>query len=82
MRTAATDMRAPPVAGNSAGDLAGAEDECRAIAPALGTSALTGMQCTRAAIDAALQTGPLDIMHLALHGRGDVQRGAPADGRV
>lgn len=78
-------QRVPPwpastclVAGDSAGDLRGAEAECRSVAHELGASAFTGERCTREAIEAALAAGPLDIVHLAVHGRGDAQRGARA----
>ncbi|MCZ2290414.1 MAG: CHAT domain-containing protein [Burkholderiales bacterium] len=78
LRASSSDAVLNLVAGNSAGDLPGAEDECRSIAVRLGVEALTGQGCTRAAIDSAMQAGPLDIVHLAVHGRGDVQRGARA----
>ncbi len=78
LRAAPLRSEACLVAGNSAGDLSGAEFECQAVARVLGTSALTGARCTRAALEAALQGGPLDIVHLAVHGRGDAQHGARA----
>jgi tetratricopeptide (TPR) repeat protein len=76
------------VAGDSAGDLVFAAHECQRIAPGLGTQALLGPRCTRQAIEGALRGAELDIVHLALHGRGDARHGgraslllAGADGR-
>lgn len=66
------------VAGNSAQDLPGAEGECRAVAATLGATAHTGAACTSDALQAALRGGMLDIVHLALHGRGDAARGVRA----
>jgi hypothetical protein len=66
------------VAGNSAADLPGAEAECQAVARMLGVRALTGADCTREALEAALHGGALDIVHLAVHGRGDPLRGGRA----
>jgi CHAT domain-containing protein len=37
-----------------------------------------GRQCTRVAIESALRGGDCDIVHLAVHGRGDVRRGGRA----
>lgn len=73
---ARTAARAVFVAGNSRGDLPGAEIECHAVAAIHGVSALTGRTCTRAALEAALDSGPLDIVHLAVHGRGNPRRGS------
>ncbi len=78
LRAAPLQSEACLVAGNSGGDLGGAERECQVVAKELGTTALTGAHCTREALDAALQAGPLDIVHLAVHGRGDTQHGARA----
>jgi CHAT domain-containing protein len=78
LRAAPLQSGACLVAGDSAGDLYGAEGECQDVAAALGTTALTGARCTRAALEAALQSGPLDVVHLAVHGRGDTQHGARA----
>ncbi|MEO7072210.1 MAG: CHAT domain-containing protein, partial [Rhodanobacter sp.] len=78
LRAARMQSRACLVAGNSAGDLHGAESECAAVANELGTTALTGARCSRAALETALQSGPLDIVHLAVHGRGDTQQGVRA----
>lgn len=63
------------VAGDSRGDLPQAAAECRIVAKALGTKPLIRSDCTQAAIETALQQGDLDVVHLALHGRGDVRRG-------
>jgi tetratricopeptide (TPR) repeat protein len=66
------------VAGNSASDLPGAEAECQAVAAMLRTRALTGPRCQREAVESILRSGHFDIVHLALHGRGDAQRGGRA----
>jgi CHAT domain-containing protein len=66
------------IAGNSRRDLPGAEAECQAIANLYNVRALTGADCTRAALEAALASGPLDIVHLAVHGRGNPLRGGQA----
>ena len=66
------------VAGDSRHDLPGAKDECEAIARLYGVTALTGSACTRAALEAALDAGPLDIVHLAVHGRANPQMGGQA----
>lgn len=66
------------VAGDSRGDLPGAEAECREIAGLYGVRALTGQACTKAALLGALRAGPLDVVHLALHGRGNPHRGVQA----
>ena len=67
------------VAGDSRGDLPYAAEECAVVAEALGTAALVGTDCTRAAIEAALTAdGELDVVHLAVHGRGDTRRGGRA----
>jgi CHAT domain-containing protein/tetratricopeptide (TPR) repeat protein len=68
------------VAGNSCGDLPYAEDECNDVANELGTKPpLLREKCTRSAIEEVLkEAGELDIVHLALHGRGDVRRGGRA----
>src|SRR5262249_37895219 len=63
------------VAGDSRGDLPHAAAECREVAALLGTSPLIGQQCTRGAIEAELRSRSLDIVHLAMHGRGDPRRG-------
>ena len=68
------------VAGDSCGDLPlpFAAAECAEVAAALGVKPLVGPQCSRAAIEAKLQAGALDVVHLALHGRGDASRGGRA----
>lgn len=66
------------VAGDSRGDLPHASEECKQVATALGSKPLVGPNCTRAAIEEVLRAGELDVIHLALHGRGDVRRGGRA----
>ena len=66
------------VAGDSDGTLPGARDECIAVGAALGSSPLLGPACTVEAVAAALGGGRLDVIHLALHGRGDSARGGRA----
>ncbi|HWZ72684.1 MAG TPA: CHAT domain-containing protein [Casimicrobiaceae bacterium] len=66
------------VAGDSRADLPHAAAECAAVASALGTTPLLQQQCTRSAIEQALRAGELDVVHLAVHGRGDVRRGGRA----
>ncbi len=66
------------VAGDSRGDLPHAAVECREIAKALNTKPLLGSDCTRTAIEEALCAGEFDVVHLSLHGRGDVRRGGRA----
>jgi len=63
------------VAGDSRGDLPYANAECVYVAAAVNTRPLLGLECTRSAVEAALQQGDFDIVHLAVHGRGDVRRG-------
>lgn len=75
--------RRPPVgrslvAGDSNGDLPYAAAECAQVAAALGNKPLVGPQCTRAAIETELRAGELDVVHIALHGRGDARRGGRA----
>ncbi len=66
------------VAGDSRGDLPHAAAECREVATILGSEPLLGAECTRAALEERLQSGEFDVVHLALHGRGDGQRGGRA----
>ena len=66
------------VAGDSRGDLPFAAAECAEVASALGDTPLVGPQCSRSAIEAKLRAGELDVVHLALHGRGDALRGGRA----
>ena len=66
------------IAGDSRGDLTGAADECNDIARLYGVAARTRGACTRAALEAALDAGPLDIVHFAVHGRGNPLHGGQA----
>jgi CHAT domain-containing protein/tetratricopeptide (TPR) repeat protein len=65
------------VAGDSSKDapLPGAHRECEAIAQALDTIPALGPECTVSALHDALRDGPLDVLHLAVHGLGDRARG-------
>jgi tetratricopeptide (TPR) repeat protein len=66
------------VAGNSAGDLPGAQQECEVVADKLGAELLAGDQCTVEGVSDALKSAPdsrLDVVHLAVHGRADARRG-------
>jgi CHAT domain-containing protein/tetratricopeptide (TPR) repeat protein len=65
------------VAGNSKGDLPGAQQECEVVADLLGAELLVGDECTLAGISDALKSAPtrLDVVHLAVHGRADPRRG-------
>jgi CHAT domain-containing protein/tetratricopeptide (TPR) repeat protein len=65
------------VGGDSRGDLPHAAAECRDVAALLSIPACVGADCSRAAIESALHERP-DIVHLAVHGRGDPKRGARA----
>lgn len=66
------------VAGNSRNDLPYAAAECAEVATLLDTKPIVGSDCTRAAIEEALRAGEFDVVHLALHGRGDGRRGGRA----
>jgi CHAT domain-containing protein len=66
------------VAGDSDGTLPWAQAECIAVAAALGTEPLLGPACTFEAVAAALAGDRLDVIHLAVHGRGDSTRGGRA----
>jgi tetratricopeptide (TPR) repeat protein len=66
------------VAGDSDGTLPGAEQECIEVAAALATEPLLGPDCTFEAVASALSGDRLDIIHLAVHGRGDSTRGGRA----
>jgi CHAT domain-containing protein/tetratricopeptide (TPR) repeat protein len=66
------------VAGDSRSDLPHAAAECKEVATTLGNKPLVGPECTRVAVEEALQGGKFDVVHLALHGRGDVWRGGRA----
>jgi CHAT domain-containing protein/tetratricopeptide (TPR) repeat protein len=63
------------VAGDSNGDLPGAAEECAIVAESLHSVPLTRQACTRAALEKALRDDHPDIVHLALHGRGDARLG-------
>lgn len=63
------------VAGDSRDDLPGANAECLEIAGLLETEAALASKCTVSALHAALVGGPLDVLHLAVHGIGDRARG-------
>lgn len=63
------------VMGDARGDLPSAKAECQAVAARFRTAALTGADCTRAALVAALERGPLDVLHIATHGRGNPRQG-------
>ena len=66
------------VAGDSRNDLPYAASECKEIATILGTKPLVGPDCTRATVEEALREGEFDVIHLAIHGRGDGRRGGRA----
>jgi tetratricopeptide (TPR) repeat protein len=66
------------VVGNSADDLDGAEGECHEVAKLLGVKAKTCEQCTLEALESAFASSALDVVHVAVHGRGDTARGARA----
>jgi tetratricopeptide (TPR) repeat protein len=66
------------VAGDSRDDLPGAAAECRQAASHLGAQPLIGESCTLTAVRETLTGADLDIVHLAVHGRGDYRRGGRA----
>lgn len=66
------------VAGDSRGDLPGAAAECDEIAKLYGVTAHKGPACSLKALEAALDAGPLDVVHLAVHGRGNPLKGDQA----
>jgi CHAT domain-containing protein/tetratricopeptide (TPR) repeat protein len=66
------------VAGDSDRNLPHAAVEVRTVARLLDCRPHVGTDCTRAALELALGEGGLDIVHLAVHGRGDVRRGGRA----
>jgi CHAT domain-containing protein len=74
-----TAGRSSFVAGDSSAEhsLPWAAKECSTIARLLGTEAKLGPQCTVAAFEQALSSD-LDVIHLAIHGRGDTRRGGRA----
>ena len=63
------------VGGDSRGDLPAARRECQAIARAVGAVPALGGECTVPALHDTLARGPLDVLHLAVHGLGDRARG-------
>jgi len=66
------------VAGDSVEDLPGARMECKEIGEFLGVRPITGSSCTREALTTALtlpDSAPLDVVHLAVHGRANPRRG-------
>ena len=63
------------VGGDSRGDLPAARRECVAIAQAVGAIPALGAECTVPALHDTLTRGPLDVLHLAVHGLGDRARG-------
>jgi CHAT domain-containing protein/tetratricopeptide (TPR) repeat protein len=63
------------IAGDSRGDLPGASRECQMIAQAVGAVPALGQKCTVQALHHTLAQGPLDVIHLAVHGMGDRARG-------
>lgn len=76
------------IAGDSAANLPYAKVECEQIGGLLKVPPLIGADCTLEAVSDALHGGPLDLAHLAVHGRGDALHGgrsalllAEADGR-
>jgi CHAT domain-containing protein len=69
------------VAGDSsrAHPLPAAAAECHAVAGLLGATGLVGPDaCHRASLVTALQAGAHDVVHLAVHGRGDPRNGGRA----
>ena len=66
------------VAGDSDGSLPGALAECHSVADSLGTVAHVGSDCSLEALQEAMGAGRLDVIHLAVHGRGDAFRGGRA----
>jgi tetratricopeptide (TPR) repeat protein len=64
------------VAGNSRGDLPGADAECDEVGVLYGVSPLKKGECTQAALEKVLEKGPIDVVHLAVHGRGNPRRGS------
>jgi tetratricopeptide (TPR) repeat protein len=74
--TSASGPRLPSVvAGDSASNLPHAATECASVGAALGADVLVGPNCKRSALEARLKQGPVDVVHLAVHGRGDGRLG-------
>ena len=63
------------VGGDSRGDLPGARRECQMVAQAVNAVPALGSECTVPALHDTLAQGPLDVLHLAVHGLGDRVRG-------
>jgi CHAT domain-containing protein/tetratricopeptide (TPR) repeat protein len=63
------------VGGDSRGDLPGARAECCAVAQEIGVTPMLGPDCTLSALHDTIAHGPLDVLHLAVHGLGDRARG-------
>ncbi len=66
------------VMGDARGDLPAARDECTTIASLYRTRSLVGTECSTGNLYDALASGPLDILHLATHGRGNPYHGGMA----
>lgn len=78
MIDAPVSSRTSFVAGDSALNLSEASAECARVASWLGTVAIVGSDCSRSAVEGGLRERELDIVHLAVHGRGDPARGGRA----
>jgi CHAT domain-containing protein/tetratricopeptide (TPR) repeat protein len=63
------------VGGDSRADLPAARRECQAVARAVGVAPALGADCSVSALHETLARGPLDVLHLAVHGLGDRRRG-------
>ncbi|TDN93257.1 CHAT domain-containing tetratricopeptide repeat protein [Microbacterium sp. BK668] len=66
------------VAGDSAGDLPGAAQECAHVGDVLQARPLLRDDCTLDAFAAAIRGKDVEIVHLAVHGRADARRGGRA----
>ena len=66
------------VIGNSRGDLPQARAESATVAALYATQAHVGRDCSVEALRGALAAGPLDIVHIATHGRGNPRHGGLA----
>ena len=66
------------VLGDSRDDLPRARAESRTVAALYGTQAHVGRDCSVEALRAALASGPLGIVHIATHGRGNPRQGGLA----
>lgn len=63
------------VIGDSRDDLPQARAESATVAALYGTRAYVGRECSVETLMAALTAGPLDIIHIATHGRGNPRQG-------